>query len=175
MQIWISAAFLPYQIRDVLVLFLGNMLPSLQEVVCIVTEWKLVPLQLKGILLSLHIWGPAICYVKSTSALYSNIACTFSSLTFLYDKLLMAFFASCISSLQNRSTYSQFDSYSLSWVSYVPCCSISSVIKYFCMLFFWYLFSFVSSPISNILLSLVFQQRHGRKSRWELSATDDAK
>lgn len=157
MQIWISAAFLPFQTRDVLVFFLGNMLPSVQEVVCIVTEWKLVPLQLKGILLSLHIWGPAICYVKSTSALCFNIACTFSSLTFLlYDKLLMAFFTSCISSPQNRSTYSQFDSYSLSWVSYLPCCSISPVIKYFCLLFFWYLFSLVSSPISNFLLSLVF-------------------
>lgn len=157
MQIWISAAFLPFQIWGILMFFLGNMLPSLQKLVCIVTEWKHVPLQLKGILLSFHIWGPAICYVKSTSELYLNIACRFSSLTFLlYDKLLMAFFASCISSPQNRSTYSQFDSYSLSWVSYMPCCSISLVIKYFCLLFFWYLFSLVSSPISNFLLSLVF-------------------
>lgn len=144
MQIWISAAFLPFQKRDVLVFFLGNMLPSLQELVCIVTEWKLVPLQLKGILLSFHIWGPAMCYVKSTSALCSNIACTFSSLTFLYDKLLMAFFTSCISSPQNRSTYSQFDSYSLSWVSYMPCCSTSPVIKYFCLPFFFLAFVFLS-------------------------------
>lgn len=156
MQIWIYAAFLPFQIWDVLVFFLGNIPPSLQELFFIVTEWKLVPLQLKGILLSLHIWGPAICYVKSTSAQCFNIVCTFSSLTFLYDKLLMAFFASCISSLQNRSTYSQFDSYSLSWVFYMPCCSISPVIKYFCLLFFWYLFSLVSSHTSNNLLSLLF-------------------
>jgi len=90
-QIWIYVAFLSFQIQDRLT-FLSNMLPSLQQFIFVVTEWKFVLLKLKGILLSLHIWRAGISYVKFTSVLCFDIVCTFSSLTFLYEKLPMAFF-----------------------------------------------------------------------------------